>query len=96
MEMILTAMSWLTGRRCQPKPAQLRRCQSLACGEVMSASFTATGAGEVRCLRGSIWITRDGEAIDILLYAGEPLACQRGDRLVVEALDAAVVEITSG
>jgi Protein of unknown function (DUF2917) len=96
MEMILTAMSWLTGRRCQPKPVQFRRCQSLACGKVMSASFTTTGAGEVHCRRGCIWITRDGEAIDILLYPGERLACQRGDRLVLEALDASVVDISSG
>ncbi|MGL4400263.1 MAG: DUF2917 domain-containing protein [Luteolibacter sp.] len=81
---------WYAGRPCQTNtfgPHELKR------REVLS-SFLPEGA-RVRCVRGLLWITRDGDADDILLHAGGSLVCERRDRLVIEALEDAVVEFTA-
>lgn len=46
--------------------------------------WTAPRTGDYRVKQGRVWITRDGEAQDHVLAAGESLGVQRGDVLVIE------------
>jgi hypothetical protein len=47
----------------------------------------------VRCLAGNIWITQQGRADDIVLTAGGLCVVPGDGKLVVQALDDAVVRI---
>lgn len=93
MQMILpaTALSkWFAGKRY--RTATVRR-HELGRRKVLSNSFPE--GGSVHCVRGILWITRDEDAEDILLRDGDSLVCNRPDRIVIEALEEAVVEITA-
>ena len=48
---------------------------------------------ELRCARGSLWITHDGDPKDILLASGESYRATREDAMHVYALQPTVVEI---
>jgi hypothetical protein len=92
MQMILPATTfskWFVGRRCQT--GTVRR-HELGRRKVLSSSFPEVGT--IHCVRGLLWITRDGGADDIFLSDGDSLVCDRRDRVVVEALEEAVVEIS--
>jgi hypothetical protein len=92
MQMILpaTALSkWFVGNKCR---SGIVGHHELGPRTVLSTAFQV--AGKIHCISGLIWITRDGGGEDILLCAGESLVCDRHDRLVVEALETAVMEIT--
>lgn len=47
----------------------------------------------VRCDRGCIWLTHDGDPRDIVLAAGEAHRCDRDAPLIVHALDDARVYV---
>lgn len=52
------------------------------------------GPARLRVTRGLVWLTVDGQLDDHLLSAGERFSLQRGDRAMLQALDAtAGVEI---
>ncbi|MBC7980670.1 MAG: DUF2917 domain-containing protein [Armatimonadetes bacterium] len=80
---------WFTGNRCQTSSVRRRELERR---ETFSSTFQA--AGNIHCLSGLLWVTRDGDSKDILLHAGESLACYRHDRLVIEALENAILELT--
>jgi hypothetical protein len=47
------------------------------------------GAGTtVHCLRGSVWITQDGDSRDIVLVAGRSFTLDRAGVAIVHAIDA--------
>lgn len=50
----------------------------------------------IECLRGSLWITRDGDPVDTILSAGEHWVAEGRPRLIVQALEAGVVRISAG
>lgn len=41
----------------------------------------------VRCTAGTIWLTHDGDAKDVVLCAGETHVCTSSARVLVQALD---------
>ena len=41
----------------------------------------------LRCTRGCLWLTQDGQAQDVVLEAGQHHACTTGSRLLVDALE---------
>jgi hypothetical protein len=47
----------------------------------------------LRCSRGSLWITHDGDPKDVILLAGESYRAEREDAMHVMALQASVLEI---
>ena len=48
---------------------------------------------ELRCARGSLWITHDGDPKDVILNAGESYRAVREDAMHVFALQPCVLEI---
>lgn len=91
MQMILPATAfskWFVGNRCQTGNT---RHHELGRRKTLSVSCPVNG--KIQCVRGLLWITRDDNAEDILLHGGESIACLRHERLVIEALEDAVVEI---
>lgn len=69
-----------------------RQRHELARRKTLTARFPE--CGRIFCAQGSLWITRDGDRTDILLGGGDSLVCPRHTRVVIEALETAVVEIT--
>lgn len=51
------------------------------------------GLVEVRCERGSLWVTLDGALADVVLEAGDAAVFDGRGRLVVEALADATVRL---
>jgi hypothetical protein len=48
----------------------------------------------VVCIGGSIWLTHDGDPRDITLVAGETHLADRAGRLLVQALESAVIRVS--
>lgn len=48
---------------------------------------------EIVCLRGSLWITHDGDPRDITLEAGQSYRADRNARMLVQALDSAELRL---
>ena len=48
---------------------------------------------QITCTGGSVWLTFDGEARDVVLEAGESYRCVSRSRLVISAFEAATVQI---
>jgi hypothetical protein len=90
MQTILPALA-LT-RWLHPQSRRVHQRHELAHRKVLTATFPE--CGRIFCTQGSLWITRDGDKTDILLDDGDSLACPRHARVVIEALEASVVEIT--
>jgi hypothetical protein len=47
----------------------------------------------IECLRGSLWLTHDGDPKDIVLAAGDSYTVDRDARLLVYGLDASELRI---
>lgn len=47
----------------------------------------------IECLRGSLWLTHDGDPKDVVLAAGDCYTADRDARLLVYGLDAAELRI---
>ena len=56
-------------------------------------SLTEARGSVIRCRRGSIWITQDHDARDVVLSAGESFRLEREGRSIVWALADASVEL---
>ncbi|GAA5130551.1 DUF2917 domain-containing protein [Luteolibacter yonseiensis] len=69
---------------------QIRRTELSSRG-LLTETFSKGGG--ITCVRGSLWITRNGQPEDILLRAGDRLTCGRRSGFVIEALEDAVVEV---
>ena len=82
-----TLTRWL-----EPQSRRIRQSHELARRKTLTARFPE--CGRIFCAQGSLWITRDGDNADIVLADGDSLACGRHTRVVIEALETAVVEIT--
>ena len=79
--------------RLRPVPRVTRRfAVEIAQGEAhvfeqVDASFV------LRCSRGSVWITHDGDPKDVILAGGEAYRAQREDPLHLFALAPTLIEI---
>ena len=51
------------------------------------------GSFSVRCARGSVWITHDGDPKDVILVGGEYYRAERDDPMHLFALAPSVVEL---
>ena len=49
----------------------------------------------IDCIQGDLWITQDGDSRDTLLSAGEHHITDGSTRLIVQALEAGVVQIAA-
>lgn len=47
----------------------------------------------VRCSAGVLWLAFDGEALDVVLEAGQSHRCQHRSRLSIHALSAATLRV---
>ena len=48
---------------------------------------------DIACLRGSLWITHDGDPKDIILEAGQSYRSDRCARMLIQALDEADIQV---
>jgi hypothetical protein len=48
---------------------------------------------EIACLRGSLWITHDGDPKDVVLEAGQSYRSDRRARMLIQALEDAYVRV---
>lgn len=53
------------------------------------------GGLRIRCLSGCLWVTREGDAADFLLRAGEEFRTEKPGLVVAEALVASRVRIAA-
>ena len=58
-------------------------------------ALPAVSGQVVRCQRGLLWLTRDGDLRDILLAAGQRWCVKGGGQLVISALEDAAFSITT-
>lgn len=47
----------------------------------------------IECLEGSVWVTLDGDARDVVLDAGQAFTVDRQQRALLQALEAALVRV---
>lgn len=50
----------------------------------------------VRCTRGRIWITQDGDPRDVVLEPGDSYTADRADRMLLHALRPSALEMQVG
>lgn len=94
MQTILPATpvtKWLTGCRSKTRVLPCRQSYELPSRRALTISLSASTV--LRCVRGRLWITRDGSREDIILTAGEFHEIHGENRVVVEALEASLLEI---
>ncbi len=48
----------------------------------------------IDCIRGCLWLTRDGDPVDTILSAGEHWVAEGRPRLIVQALEVGIVRIS--
>ena len=53
----------------------------------------ADNGARITCRSGSVWITRDGDAKDIVLERGQTFQSTRGDGIVIYALHDADIDV---
>lgn len=46
---------------------------------------------ELKCLRGNVWITHDGDPRDVVVSPGENYHADRGSRMLVHALEPVLI-----
>lgn len=79
--------------RLRPVPRVMRRfAVDLEQGEAHLFE-TVDSSFSVRCARGSIWITHDGDPKDVILVPGETYRAERTDALHLFALAPSVLEL---
>jgi hypothetical protein len=71
----------------RPRPVHDQR---LVRHETVFAS--ARQGTRIECLEGCVWITVDGELLDVVLEAGEQFTLERTGRVAVHALERAQVQ----
>ena len=82
--------SWLGRRRA----ARVTRFLALELGPGRSEVIPAVDSSVVvRCARGRLWITHDGDCKDVVLDAGDVYRAQRRAPMRIHALQGAVVEV---
>jgi len=85
--------------RRAPAPATTHRPVASAGPSSQSLHKTATLVVRnpmgvtVECIRGSLWLTHDGDCKDIILEAGQRYSSATRARLLVHALDTAQVRL---
>jgi hypothetical protein len=47
------------------------------------------------CLEGELWVTREGDSEDCILGPGRSFSARRGDRVVVQALQASRIRLSA-
>lgn len=85
------------GASTQPRPP--RPTHRFALGLDAGRSETVAPADScvsVRCTRGRIWITQDGDPRDVVLEPGDSYTADRGDRLLLHALRPSALEMQVG
>lgn len=83
---------WLH-RGVRPRPTP--RTTSVRMNKNELLSIARPLGRRIDCLHGSIWITQDGDSRDTVLSAGEHHVVDGSTRLIVQALDAGVVQIAA-
>jgi hypothetical protein len=73
-------------------PGSCAETMKLRDGELWSADGL-TGALQVRCVSGNVWLTQEGRAEDIVIGPGGMCVVPGYGKVVVQALDDAVVRI---
>lgn len=63
----------------------------LECGEIMN--FRSANVA-LRCVSGRIWMTLGDGRRDLILSAGDSIACPRRSMVVIEALENAIFEVS--
>jgi hypothetical protein len=78
-------------------PAQVRRtAKAGAVHEVAKGACLHLGNAEgrtVTCTLGTLWLTHDGDCKDVVIEAGQSHAVTRPQRLIVQALEDAVLQL---
>jgi hypothetical protein len=84
---LLRSIALLPGTAASPPqiPARARRHVAMTKAAILTVE-RPLGAS-VSCLRGSLWITHDGEPKDIVLEAGASYESDRATRMLVYALE---------
>ncbi len=59
--------------------------QSLEAGKTLSIS--GKGPSSVYCMQGSLWITREGDPMDLIVKAGETRSIDGVGRIVISAFE---------
>lgn len=75
-------------KRMPPRCLNALSTVTLSLGELWSHRVRTPG-GLLCCLEGSVWLTREGDASDHVLQAGEALRMEGPGLVVVQALGAA-------
>jgi hypothetical protein len=73
-----------------PSKPQVRRTE-LSRRKLLTESFRKVG--KIICVRGTLWVTGNGQPADILLRAGDRLICEPQSSFVIEALEDTLVEV---
>ena len=49
----------------------------------------------IECLRGTLWVTHDGQPMDIVLESGQRYRSECRDRMLIHALSPSEVQVTA-
>ena len=66
---------------------------SLRDGDLWLAPRDGAGIVEIRCVAGAVWITQEGRAKDTVLSAGGRFDIRGDGKLIVQALQDAVIYV---
>ena len=77
---------WIIGRPCVGAAASVIRLEKRGLEH-----RTLRPGGKLQCVKGTLWITVAGEGRDVILQEGAIYATDRSIRVLIEALEDAVV-----
>lgn len=84
----------LLSRLAWPAPSQPLRATAAQPLERAATRWVQHPRGwVVGCEAGTLWLTFDGDARDIVLEAGQTHRCESDRRLAINALDAALLQL---